>query len=80
MTRNFIMQAEVMDDFGAGARTVELCEGGSSKPVTADNRGEYVEAYTQHLLTASVAPQFNAFKRGFDKVSPCLAWGACWGG
>jgi hypothetical protein len=29
---------------------------------------EYVERYLQWLLDESVAPQFDAFKRGFDRV------------
>ena len=69
-----------MDDFGGAARMVELCEGGSSKPVTAENREEYVEAYAQHLLTSCIAPQFDAFKRGFDKVGfpACRALQGTW--
>ena len=66
------LQAEVQDDFGGAPTSVELCPDGASVPVTAvtaDNRQQYVEAYTQHLLTSSISRQFDAFARGFRKVS-----------
>ena len=37
-------------------------------PVTAENRQEYVDLYTQWLLTKSIQSQFNAFHRGFHNV------------
>jgi ubiquitin-protein ligase E3 A len=37
-------------------------------PVTHLNREEYVQLYVSYLLNESVSTQFNAFKKGFDKV------------
>jgi ubiquitin-protein ligase E3 A len=37
-------------------------------PVTHLNRDEYVQLYVSYLLNESVGTQFNAFKKGFDKV------------
>ena len=73
------VQAEVPDDFGGPPTLVELCPDGPSVPVTADNREQYVQAYTHHLLASSVSRQYEAFARGFKKVCPALvgrAW--CW--
>lgn len=64
------MQAEVPDDFGGAPTVVELCPDGPSVPVTADNREQYVQAYTHHLLVSSVSRQYDAFARGFRKVCP----------
>jgi ubiquitin-protein ligase E3 A len=47
---------------------VPLVPGGEALPVTADNRAAYVEAYVHHVLVGSVAPQFEAFARGFAAV------------
>jgi E3 ubiquitin-protein ligase HECTD2 len=47
---------------------VALCPGGLARPVTNANRREYVDAYVRHALDASVARQFEPFKRGFYTV------------
>ena len=60
------MQVEQEIDFDVEA--VELKPAGGDITVTNDNRAEYVELYAHHLLQASIAPQFSAFRRGFDKV------------
>jgi hypothetical protein len=48
--------------------TVELLPGGADIPVTVENRGQYVERYMDHLLTGSIAKQFDAFKAGFLRM------------
>jgi hypothetical protein len=55
------------DVFGA-RRVTELRPGGAEVEVTAENRAEYVRAYTAHVLQASVAKQFDAFNAGFQSV------------
>ena len=47
---------------------MELVPGGASKPVTNENRTEYVALYVNYLLDVSVETQFRAFERGFRKV------------
>lgn len=47
---------------------IPLCEGGETRPVTNENRREYVDLYVQYLLDTSVARQFDPFKRGFCSV------------
>lgn len=44
---------------------IPLCPGGESKPVTNENRKEFVDLYLKHILDTSVARQFEPFKRGF---------------
>ena len=40
----------------------------------------YEEAYTHHLLTASISQQFNAFAHGFHMVGGLWRIGEDWGG
>ncbi|KAF3910657.1 hypothetical protein ABW21_db0206009 [Orbilia brochopaga] len=47
---------------------VPLIPGGENRPVTNDNRKEFVDLYAQYLLDSSVARQFEPFKRGFWTV------------
>ncbi|KFA50289.1 hypothetical protein S40293_03352 [Stachybotrys chartarum IBT 40293] len=47
---------------------VPLCVGGERKPVTNNNRREYVDLYVRYVLDTSVARQFEPFKRGFYTV------------
>eukprot|EP00879_Flechtneria_rotunda_P021024 GHRR01022146.1.p1 GENE.GHRR01022146.1~~GHRR01022146.1.p1 ORF type:complete len:434 (+),score=170.36 GHRR01022146.1:385-1686(+) len=46
----------------------ELLPGGSQTPVTADNRQQFVELYSDWLINGSVAEQFAAFASGFHRV------------
>jgi len=46
----------------------DLKPDGDQTPVTNANRIEYAELYRHYLLDVSVAPQFDAFKRGYDAV------------
>lgn len=61
-------QVEQAEEFGEGTRAVDLCPKGGETPVTLQNRGQYVDAYVQHLLVKSVRRQMRAFCRGFHKV------------
>eukprot|EP00051_Salpingoeca_urceolata_P000007 m.32341 g.32341 ORF g.32341 m.32341 type:complete len:746 (+) comp10011_c0_seq2:184-2421(+) len=47
---------------------VELCEGGSSVPLTLENRRDFVDQYVRWLLHTAVESQFGAFKEGFFSV------------
>ncbi|GAA6022569.1 hypothetical protein JCM11491_005602 [Sporobolomyces phaffii] len=47
---------------------VDLCEGGRDRPVTSENRREFVSRYVDFLLNTSVSTQFEAFSAGFHQV------------
>ena len=65
------LQVEQEADFGEGLETLDLEAEGASKPVTDDNKQHYVDLYVRHLLETSIQPQFDAFQRGFKRVSIC---------
>ena len=70
---NFQITYETMGEL----KTVDLKEGGADIAVTNSNREEYVALYVDYLITKSVRVQFEAFRRGFKKVSdgrPQLYW------
>lgn len=46
----------------------DLVPNGDNVPVTSQNRGEFVDKYVQFLLLERIAPQFEAFERGFSHV------------
>jgi hypothetical protein len=48
---------------------VDLVPNGSEISVTNANRTKFVNLYVKYLLVDSVAKQFDAFARGFHKVS-----------
>ena len=50
-------------------RTVELLPGGGDIRVSAANREMYVDLYVEYLLDKSIESQFNAFAKGFHKVT-----------
>lgn len=56
-----------VDRYGA-VEGIPLCPGGERRPVTRDNRREYVDLYVRYLLDVAVARQFEPFKRGFFTV------------
>lgn len=54
-----------------GEREVlELKPGGRDIALTSANRAEYVQLYTEYVLTRSIDKQFTAFKKGFDRCVP----------
>lgn len=56
-----------MERYGVVAE-VPLIPGGEHKPVTNDNRHEFVSLYVRYLLDTAVTRQFEPFKRGFFTV------------
>eukprot|EP00944_MAST-04C_sp_MAST-4C-sp1_P002784 g2784.t1 len=46
----------------------ELKPGGASIEVTNENREEFVNLYVKHLIVDSVLKQYDAFRRGFQRV------------
>ena len=47
---------------------MELIPGGLDKPVTLENRKDYVSAYMNYVLNTSVDEPFKAFANGFMNV------------
>ncbi|TAQ89128.1 hypothetical protein B7494_g2518 [Chlorociboria aeruginascens] len=47
---------------------IPLCPDGEKKPVTNNNRREFVDLYVRYLLDTAVVRQFEPFKRGFFTV------------
>lgn len=56
-----------MEKYGSTVQ-VPLLPGGADRPVTNENRREYVNLYVRHILDVSVSRQFEPFKRGFFTV------------
>lgn len=65
---DFCMSFEVSNDEFGHVKTIELKPGGSSIPVTKENRQEYVDLYVDWLLNKSIYQQFKAFYHGFHSV------------
>ena len=63
-----MLQMEQEDDFGEGMVVIDLEAEGANKPVTDDNKQQYVSLYVKHLLETSIKPQFDAFQKGFKRV------------
>ena len=64
---NFVLSQITRSSFGEVV-TVPLVPGGSSKPVTLENRTEYVNAYIKYVLDDAVSEPFMAFDEGFRRV------------
>ncbi|EPS36653.1 hypothetical protein H072_9786 [Dactylellina haptotyla CBS 200.50] len=62
--RDFVVEVERYGQM----MQVPLVPGGENRPVTNENRKEFVDLYAQYLLDTSVARQFEPFKRGFWTV------------
>ncbi|KAJ3188690.1 putative E3 ubiquitin-protein ligase [Gaertneriomyces sp. JEL0708] len=62
--RDFVAE---YDAFGNVVR-VPLVPGGEHKPVTKENKAEFVRLYVDWVLNKSVDKQFTAFKAGFGYV------------
>lgn len=62
--RNFEASYE---SFGAVVST-PLCEGGELRPVTKENRAEFVRLYVDFFLNLHIEKQFASFRRGFERV------------
>jgi hypothetical protein len=59
--RTFSVEYEVFGE----KRIDALCDGGTEKALTNDNREEYVQLYIDYVLTKSVKRSFEAYKEGF---------------
>ncbi len=57
------------DEFGT-IRAVELKPDGASIAVTDANKREYIQLLTEFKLTTAIAPQIDAFLRGFTEIVP----------
>jgi len=62
----YMFRADI--DVGGQRSTVDLVPGGELISVTSENRGQFVELYVRHVLSASVQEQFDAFAAGFMQV------------
>lgn len=62
------------DEFGT-IRSVELKPDGANITVTEANKREYVRLLTEFKLTTAIAPQIDAFLRGFTDVIPAALIG-----
>ncbi|CAG8475574.1 1330_t:CDS:10 [Acaulospora morrowiae] len=62
--RDFVGEYVVFDE----VKRVPLLPNGQNKPVTNENRDEYVRRYVNFILNESVTKQFDPFKRGFNHV------------
>ena len=48
--------------------SASLCPNGENRPVTNNNRREFVDLYIKYLLDSSVVRQYEPFRRGFFSV------------
>ncbi|ODN02865.1 putative E3 ubiquitin-protein ligase HERC4 [Orchesella cincta] len=55
------------EEFGA-VKVVPLKPDGSNLPVTLENKSEFVDLYVSYVFNVSVNKQFDAFKKGFERV------------
>ncbi|KAF3914257.1 hypothetical protein AA313_de0207018 [Arthrobotrys entomopaga] len=62
--RDFVVEVERYGQI----MQVPLIPDGENRPVTNENRREFVDLYAQFLLDTSVSRQFEPFKRGFWTV------------
>lgn len=64
----FCLDFTVSYKAGDTTQTRELCTSGKDRPVTLDNRAEFVQLYCEWLLTTSVERQFDPFRKGVRRV------------
>ncbi|KAF2458675.1 hypothetical protein BDY21DRAFT_341019 [Lineolata rhizophorae] len=62
--RDFVVE---VDRYGTIVE-IPLCPNGRNRPVTNDNRQDFVDLYVRFLLDTVVSRQFEPFKRGFFTV------------
>lgn len=61
-------QLELPSSFSNYSSLVDLKPDGKNIKLTKANRMEYADLYANYLLNESIAKQFEAFKKGFEKV------------
>ncbi|KAJ1562932.1 hypothetical protein HK405_005796 [Cladochytrium tenue] len=64
----FMRSFEISYEVYGQVRNFPLLPDGENLPVTNENRAEYVDLYTKHLVGVAVERQFRAFQRGFQRV------------
>ena len=64
----FCLNFQVTNEYYGAVQLIDLVPNGGDEPVTSANKERYVELYVDYMLNASIASQFDAFKRGFDMV------------
>ncbi|KAH3862509.1 probable E3 ubiquitin-protein ligase HERC4 [Dreissena polymorpha] len=64
----FCLTFEISQEYLGELRTEELVPGGKHKPVTKENRSEFVERYGHYIFNTMVKEQFDSFNTGFHKV------------
>lgn len=64
----FCLDFTVSHEVRGQTQTRELCDGGKDRPVTLENRSEFVRLYCEWLLTTSVERQFEPFRKGVRRV------------
>ena len=64
----FCLNFEISQECYGSIKVTPLKPGGSEIPVTQENKAEFVELYISYVLHVSVHKQFDAFKKGFEKV------------
>ncbi|KXS17549.1 HECT-domain-containing protein [Gonapodya prolifera JEL478] len=62
--RDFVVEVESFGEI----QTVELIPNGRNRPVTSENKEEYVRLYVDWIFNRSVHTQFESFRAGFDTV------------
>lgn len=55
------------EQFGA-VKLVPLKPDGGNIPVTLENKSEFVDLYVSYVFNVAVNKQFDAFKKGFERV------------
>ncbi|KAK2718749.1 hypothetical protein QYM36_005923 [Artemia franciscana] len=61
---------EVFDNNGKLVKVVELVRGGKSKPVSDENKIEYINALARYRLVTKVKSETQAFLKGFNALVP----------
>ncbi|XP_075216704.1 HECT and RLD domain containing E3 ubiquitin ligase 4 isoform X2 [Lycorma delicatula] len=64
----FCLNFEITREVFGEVKVYELKSGGSSIPVTLDNKKEFVDLYVDFVLNTSVARHYRAFHDAFHKV------------
>ncbi|XP_067850557.1 probable E3 ubiquitin-protein ligase HERC4 [Heptranchias perlo] len=67
-TMQGILDSDMVKDLEMSFSDVELVPNGNNRPVTDENKEEFVEAYVKYIFTASVKKPFDEFRKGFYKV------------
>ncbi|KAF9374316.1 putative E3 ubiquitin-protein ligase HTD2, partial [Mortierella sp. AD011] len=64
----FMREFEISYEYLGQVTTLPLKPGGQDIPVTNENREEYVRAYMDHYIHKHIQQEFEAFRKGFEKI------------